>query len=99
MSLTEQQEQQLLALAGRVSDNELLKAGKPELNALESLLKSWVRLLVPVSSRKQTLDADKFLGNSDPVLNVIDCNGGERTVRMPDASNGGKFYIIINSST
>ena len=99
MSLDERTEQQLIALVGRVQDNETFKAGEPELNALESSLQAWVKLLVPVPSGKQTLSKDLYLKQQSSVLNVVDCNGGERTVRLPAANKGGKFYIIINASS
>ena len=97
--LTAQEKQLLLALAGRVADTELKKKDQSDLNALESTIQAWAKLLVPVASSKKTLSSDLTLRQQDPALQVLDCNGGNRTVKVPSASSGNKFYIIINSST
>jgi len=99
MSLTEQQEQLLLALVGRVTDIEAKKKEQSDLNALESIIQNWTKLLIPIASSKQTLSGNKTIRPQDPALQVLDCNGGNRTVFLPSASKANKPYIVINSSS
>lgn len=96
MSLNENEEQELRALVGRVTE---LENKKVDLSPYASL--GYVDKLFPLvkTSIKETLSADKYLKQSDPSLVVLDCNGGERTVKLPGASPGNRFFIIVNNSS
>ena len=95
MSLTEAREQQLIALIGRVEELEKKEASP------DYALQSYVDKLFPLASSatKETLSADKVLKHTDPSLIVLDCNGGERTIRMPGVGLGNRFFIIVNNSS
>ena len=95
MSLTEAREQQLIALIGRVEELEKEKASP------DYALMSYVDKLFPLPKTgiKETLSADKYLRHTDPSLVVLDCDGGERTVRLPGASKGNRYFIIVNNSS
>jgi len=95
MSLSEAREQQLLSLIGRVEELEKEKA------APDYALTSYVNKLFPLASTAsiRTLSEDLSLSHTDPSLVVLDCDGGERTVRLPGAGKGNRFFIIINNSS
>jgi len=94
MSLTESQEQLLLALVGRVT--ELESRDIPNLSKFSTL--SYVNNMFPLANTHISRSSDVTLRNTDPTVVIVDSSGVERTVTMPPASNGNKFYIIINDS-
>lgn len=95
MTLTQDQEQLLLTLVGRVTELEN-KTVSPDYAE-----QSYVDNLFPLASTaiNKTLSGDLSLQHTDPSLVVIDCNGGERTIRMPGANTGNRFFIIMNKSS
>ena len=99
MSLTDREIQNLLDLIPRAADLENIKKEQKDLDALESSIHDWTNLLVPIASGAQTLFDNKRIKHDGPALQVLDANGGERTVFLPGASKGNKFYIVINSSS
>ena len=96
MSLTEAREQQLVALIGRVEELE-----NKSTDLSPYALSSYVDRMIPVpkTALKKTLSADLFLSSISPSLVVIDCNGGERTVRLPGANKSNQFFVILNNSS
>ena len=93
---TQEEEQKLRALLGRVS-----KLENNHVDLSPYALLSYVENRIPMGGRaiKRTMSADLELRVSDPTLVVVDCNGGERTVSLPPASDGATWFIVVNSSS
>ena len=94
----EKEQQQLLALVGRVTDTEDKKASKDDVNKIDSSVKL-VANAVPTISPIKILTKDFRLTRNSPALLIIDCNGGNRTVKLPNASEANKSFTILNRST
>lgn len=96
MSLTEEQERQLLALVGRVASLE--DASGADLSELALL--SYVNKMLPIAGtcRKETATEDIHISAKDPSLWFIDSGGvGNFVVYMPEMAKSNGFYIIVNT--
>ena len=93
MSLTDAREQQLTALIGRVEELE-----KKSVDLTPYSLLSYVDKLFPLTSTELRRKNDVVLSNTDPSLIIVDSSGIERTVTLPGASSGNRFFIIVNNS-
>jgi len=83
-------------LIGRVEELE----NKSEDLSPYALLSYVDRMLpIPKTAMTKTLSADLYLSHVDTSLVVIDCNGGERTVRLPGANKSNQLFVILNNSS
>ena len=99
MSLDERTEQQLIALVGRVEDLE--NAASVNLNPYAKL--AYVNNLFPLAktANVETMSSttNKQLRQNEPTLQVLNMDGGERTLLLPVVSKENPFFIIINNSS
>lgn len=51
------------------------------------------------SANVNTLTEDVKLTEDTGVLQFIDPNGGERTIRLPRAGQANKWYVLINTAS
>ena len=93
MSFNETETQLLKSLAGRVEELELAKS------SLEAYAKlSYVNKLFPLPGTANFVNNDIVLTNSSPSLIIVECIGIERTVTLPPANKGNRYFIIANNS-
>ena len=96
MSLTEQREQQLVALIGRVEE---LEKSSEDLSPYALL--NYVNRMLPIPKDAMIKSGNNNLSlkHTDPSLVVLDCGGGEITVQVPGANKSNQWFVILNNSS
>ena len=99
MSLDERREDQLIALIGRVEELEQINVIR-EIETSKDGVISFVEKLLPIRkvADMETLDENHYITVNSPTLHLLDANGGERTVFLPDATLANTYYVIVNTS-
>ena len=87
-------------LLARIGKLETSYVGSSDLRTLGLDISNTIVSLLPLArnARRVTMNEDYVVSGADPSLIVLDCNGGERTLVLPQASRANKPIVIINSS-